>query len=411
MRFVFGDYVLDAARRELRRDDGEIHVEPQVFDLLLHLVRNRDRVVSKDDLLAAVWQGRVVSDSTLSNRINAARRAIDDDGDRQRFIRTVARRGLRFVGDVQQDPSGPEGAGAAVISRSAAEPAGEGPARPGQQVTFCRMATGVHLAVATSGSGLPVVKVANWLNHIEYDWHSPVWSPALRHLASRFRLIRYDERGTGLSDWNVDDISFDAFVSDLEAVVDALGLERFALLGISQGAAVSVAYAARNPERVSRLVVAGGYALGWRKRSGGDETTLGQALLTLIQHGWGQDNPAFRQVFTSLLIPDATSDQMQSFNELERVSTSPENAVRLADTFSNIDVLDLLPHVTAPTLVLHSRHDASTPFEQGLVLARGIPNARFVALESRNHLILSHEPAWHRYMDEMCSFLGDEERA
>lgn len=401
MRFIFGDYVLDPDRRELWCGGEAVHVEPQVFDLLLHLVRNPDRVVSKDELLSAVWQGRIISESTLSNRINAARRAIGDNGKNQRLIRTVARKGFRFIGQAEQESDDPAAAG---YSSSIDTPAG-GATAPSPEVTFCRTADDVNLAVATSGNGPPLVKTANWLNHLEYDWCSPVWAPMLRLFAARFRLIRYDERGTGLSDWHVPEISFEAFVRDLETVVDEQGLERFALLGISQGAAVSIAYAARHPDRVSRLVICGGYATGWRKRADAEEIARREGLNSVIRHGWGQDNPAFRQVFTSLLIPDATVEQMQSFNELERMSTSPDNAVRLANVFADIDVADLLAHVAAPTLVLHSRNDASIPFEQGLRLARSIPNARFVALDSRNHLVLSHEPAWNRYKEEVCAFL------
>jgi pimeloyl-ACP methyl ester carboxylesterase len=220
--------------------------------------------------------------------------------------------------------------------------------------------------------------------------------------------VRYDERGNGLSDWNVEDISFEAFVHDLEAVVDGLGLERFALLGVSQGAAVAVAYATRHPERVSRLVLLGGYTQGWRKRANEIEMAQREALESLIRFGWGQDNPAFRQVFTSLFIPGGTPDQMQWFNDLQRVSSSPENAVRLMRAFGDIDVTDSLSRVTAPTLVLHSRGDARVPLEQGLMLARGIPAARFVELDSDNHVVLSHEPAWRRFVDEVTTFLSQD---
>lgn len=406
MRFVFEGCVLDSSRRELHRDGKMIHVEPQVFDLLIHLLENSNRVLSKDDLLNAVWQGRIVSESTLSSRINAARRAIGDSGQRQSLIRTVPRKGIRFVGDVQQDQVETDGADTRLSVNGQA--ASETSKSPSQKVTFSRTTDDVNLAVAAVGDGPPVVKTANWLNHIEYDWHSPVWSPMLRQLAARFHLVRYDERGTGLSDWNVGEISLDAFVRDLETVVDELGLERFVLLGISQGAAVSIAYAARHPDRVSRLVISGGYPLGWRKRGNAEEIALREALITLVRHGWGHDNPAYRQTFTSRLMPDATSEQMQSFNELERISTSPENAVRLMDVFGDIDVTDLLSQVKARTLVLHSRNDASIPLEQGLYLARAIPNARFRAIESRNHLILSHEPMWRHYMDEVCAFLEQD---
>jgi pimeloyl-ACP methyl ester carboxylesterase len=213
----------------------------------------------------------------------------------------------------------------------------------------------------------------------------------------------------GLSDWDAKTISFDAFVDDLGTVVDAVGLDRFALLGISQGVAVAVAYAARHPERVSRLVLCGGYAQGWRKRGSHDEIARRGALASLIRHGWGQENPAFRQVFTSLYVPDATHEQMQALNEMQRISAAPENAAGLFDALGDVDVSEALARIKAPTLVLHSRGDGAIPFELGLALARGIPNARFVALESRNHVILPHEPAWERFAREVTTFLGEDE--
>jgi pimeloyl-ACP methyl ester carboxylesterase len=310
----------------------------------------------------------------------------------------VSRRGFRFVGEVrEQSAASPAG----TPDRKAAQE------KPAQEVSFCRTPEGINLAVAVCGKGLPVVKAANWMNHVEFDWQSPVWSPLLTQLAAQFRLIRYDERGTGLSDWEVGDISFETFVRDLETVADALDLHRFALFGNAQGAAVAIAYAVRHPERVSRLVLSGGYAQGWRARGNPAEIEGRKALLKLVRVGWGQDNPAFRQVFTSLMIPGGTLEQSQWVNDLQRVSTSPANAARLLQVFGDVDVAQLLPRVAAPTLVLHSRGDAPCPFEQGLMLARGIPNARFVALESRNNVILSHEPAWQRFVDEVCAFLDE----
>jgi pimeloyl-ACP methyl ester carboxylesterase len=296
-----------------------------------------------------------------------------------------------------------------VREQPAASPDGRPDPAPAQEVSFCRTAEGINLAVAVCGNGLPVIKTANWMNHVEFDWQSPVWSPLLRRLAEQFRLIRSDERGTGLSDWEVADISFETFVRDLETVVDALRLDRFALFGNAQGAAVAIDYAVRHPERVSRLVLSGGYAQGWHARGNPAEIEGRKALLKLIEVGWGQDNPAFRQVFTSLMIPGGTLEQAQWVNDLQRVSTSPKNAARLLQVFGDIDVTQFLPRVAAPTLVLHSRGDAPCPFEQGLMLARGIPNARFVALESRNNVILSHEPAWRRFADEVCAFLDEDD--
>jgi pimeloyl-ACP methyl ester carboxylesterase/DNA-binding winged helix-turn-helix (wHTH) protein len=395
MLFSFEDFTLDVKRRELRRGAVPVPVEPQVFDLLVYLIQNRDRVVSRDDLIASVWAGRIVSESTLASRINAARQALGDSGEAQRLIKTIQRKGIRFAGDLKDSP----------VAASPA-PAAKAVA---QDVTFCRTADGVHLAIATSGSGRPVLKCANWLNHVEYDWQSPVFAPLMHALSSRFKLIRYDERGNGLSDWDVEDISFEAFVHDLETVADNLGLERFPLIGMSQGAAVAIDYATRHPERVSRLVLCGGYAQGFRKQGNPVQVGQRETLESLVLHGWGQDNPAFRQVFTSLFIPGGTLEQMQWFNDLQRISTSPQNAVRLLGTFGDIDVVDLLPKVSVPTLVLHARNDARVPFEQGLMLARGIPGARFFAFDGANHIVLSHEPVWDRYIAEISAFLAEDD--
>ena len=400
MHFQFGDHALDVERRELRRGSELIAVEPQVFDLLIYLLRNRDRVVSKDDLIAAVWHGRVVSESTLTSRINAARRAVGDNGEDQAVIRTFARKGIRFVGDVAQSGGSGTSAGQAA---GAASPAAVPTLR--QEIRFCTASDGVRIAYALAGDGPPLIKAANWLNHLEYDWQSPIWSPLLHALAADHRLVRYDERGNGLSDWDVDDISFESFVRDLESVVDATGLERFALFGISQGCSVSIAYAVRNPHRVSHLVLYGGFARGRRKRNSESWVQQADAFDTLMRDGWGRENPAFRQMWTSLFVPGGTAEQMQWYNDLQRITTSPENALRIRRASDDIDVTDLLPRVTAPTLVLHCRDDGGVPFDEGRRMAAGIPGARFVALEGRNHLILEGEPAWPRFIEEIKSFI------
>jgi pimeloyl-ACP methyl ester carboxylesterase len=279
---------------------------------------------------------------------------------------------------------------------------------PGDQVVrFCRSPDGVQIAYAIVGSGPPLVKAPNWMNHLEYDWKSPVWRHLMQELASERTLIRFDQRGNGLSDWDVDDISFDRFVQDLETVVDAVGLDRFPLLGISQGCATSVAYAVRNPDRVSALVLYGGYSRGRRKRGSRAEAEKADAFITMIRHGWGQDNPQFRQLFTSAFMPDATPDQVKWFNELQRVSTSPEVAARIRNANEDVDVSDLLPQVHVPTLVLHVRDDGAVPFDEGRRMAALIPNARFVALDGRNHLMLEHEPAWTRFVSEVQNFLNE----
>ncbi|MDP6588349.1 MAG: alpha/beta fold hydrolase [Alphaproteobacteria bacterium] len=277
-----------------------------------------------------------------------------------------------------------------------------------QDIRFCMAPDGVQIAYATVGTGPPLVKAPNWMNHLEYDWQSPIWRHLLQELAREHMLIRFDQRGNGLSDWDVDEISFDSFVRDLETVVDAAGLERFPLLGISQGCAISVAYAVRHPERVSRLVLYGGYARGSRKRGSQVEIEQADAMLTLIRHGWGRDNPAFRQMFTSAFVPEATPQQMDWFNELQRISTSPENAVRNRKTNIDVDVEGLLGSIAVPTLVLHCRDDGVAPFKEGRRMAAMIPEARFVPLEGRNHLILDNEPAWPRFLQEVREFLGED---
>lgn len=287
------------------------------------------------------------------------------------------------------------------------------PTRPAaaeeQSIQFCQTRDGVQLAYAKTGQGPPIIKTGNWMTHLEFDLESPIWRHLYRELSEEHTLIRYDARGNGLSDRDVPDVTFDHFVDDLETVVDAAGIDRFALLGVSQGCSVSIAYAVRHPERVSHLVLFGGYAVGWRKRARTQsEKETGEAMLTLVRLGWGQENPAFRQLFTSQFIPDGTKEQADWFNELQRISASPEDAVRNLMATGETDVTALLAKVNVPTLVMHSRHDTRVPFESGRRMAAGIPGARFVPLESRNHLILEDEPAFPRFLEEIKSFLKSE---
>jgi class 3 adenylate cyclase/pimeloyl-ACP methyl ester carboxylesterase len=273
-----------------------------------------------------------------------------------------------------------------------------------QTIKYCRAPDGVRLAYAISGSGPPLVRSGNWLNHLEYDWESPIWRHVLRGLSREHTLIRYDARGNGMSDWDVVTLSLDAWVTDLETVVDAVGVERFPLFGISQGCAVAVAYAVRHPERVSHLILYGGFALGGSKRTPG-EKEMRAATMTLMRLGWGADNPSFRQMYTARFIPGATHEQADYFNELQRRTTSAECATRYYDVTGDIDIIELLPKVKAPTLVMHARDDGVVPFEAGRQLAAGIRGAHFVALPGRNHLFMEHEPASVRFFEEISLFL------
>ncbi len=276
-----------------------------------------------------------------------------------------------------------------------------------QKIRFCHAPDGVRIAYATIGDGPPLVKAANYLTHLEHDWNGPVWRHWLRVLAQHHTLIRYDERGCGLSDRNVTEFSIDAWLRDLEAVVEALNLERFPLLGISQGASVAVAYAVKYPDRVTHLILYGGYARGRFNRDlTPHQKQEAETMINVIRVGWGQENPAFRQLFTTQLMPGGSPEQMRWLNELARISATPETAAAMERAFYHIDVSDVAPQVTVPTLVLHAREDSAIPFEEGRELAALIPDARFVPLDSRNHILLEDEPAWSRFLAEVHTFLG-----
>jgi pimeloyl-ACP methyl ester carboxylesterase/DNA-binding CsgD family transcriptional regulator len=276
------------------------------------------------------------------------------------------------------------------------------------QIRFCRSFDGARIAYAKGGHGPPLLEVATWLNHLEQDWNSPLWRPRLTELTAHYALTRYDCRGCGLSDRNVGELSFEAALSDLEAVADAAGLDRFILLGCCQGSGLAMAYAARHPDRISHLVLYGAFARGRLRRNPSElDIEEAETMLKLVELGWGRDNPAFRQVYTTVFIPDSKPEQFRWFTDLQRISTSPENAIRLIRGFDALDVSSLLPDIRSPTLVLHSRSDARVPFAEGHLVARAIPNAEFVPLESRNHILLDHQPAWRQFFAEIARFLRD----
>lgn len=275
-----------------------------------------------------------------------------------------------------------------------------------QKVGFCSASDGARIAYATVGTGPPLVKAANWLNHLELDWDAPIWAPMFRELARDHMFTRYDERGNGLSDWNVDDISFDAFVSDLEAVVAATGAKRFPLLGISQGCAVAIEYAARHPEKVSHLILWGGYAAGWRVSASKEVRTEREAVITLVRQGWGREDPAYRRLFSSTFMPDATGEEMKWFDDFQRRTTSAANAARFLEVFADIDVRHRLPGIRVPTLVMHAKGDRRIPVASAGELAAAIPGAEFVAFDSDNHILLGREPASAEFVAQVREFVA-----
>jgi len=277
-----------------------------------------------------------------------------------------------------------------------------------ERVRFARTTDGVDLAWAVSGHGPPLVRAANWLTHLEYDWESAVWRHWTNFFADHFHSLRYDERGCGLSDWDVGDLSSPRWVDDLERVVDTAGFDDrpFVLLGISQGAAAAAVYAARHPQRVSHLILYGGYAVGTYHRGDPEAARQFRAITELIRMGWDADNPAFRQVFTSRFIPEGDSIQLDWFNALCRKSTTGQVGAELMEARGNVDWREWLPRVRVPTLVLHADRDQIVPVSEGRRLARDIPGAEFVQLSSANHVLLEHEPAWRDFTEAVLAFTG-----
>jgi pimeloyl-ACP methyl ester carboxylesterase/DNA-binding CsgD family transcriptional regulator len=274
-----------------------------------------------------------------------------------------------------------------------------------QQVRFCTSADGVRLAYAIAGNGPPLVRAPHWFTHLEYDWTCPAMQPWVEDLSKRYTLLRFDQRGTGLSDREVPEISPEWHVHDLEAVVDAAGFERFALLGLSQGAAFAISYAARHPTRVTHLIICGGSARGWRKRGlSSEEMEKREVLTKLIEFGWGTQDPSFRQVFTTQFIPDADLATIRAFNDMMPLTAAAATAAAISEGNSNLDVQGEARLVRCPTLVLHGRNEIRVPFEEGRLIASLIPGARFVSLETRNHLMLQHEPAWRAFLAAVTDF-------
>lgn len=384
----FDAYTLDLQQCALRRGEEQIELRPKAFDVLRHFVDNWGRVIAKEELFKAVWGSQIVTDDALVQCVRDVRHALSDDA--HRIVKTVPRRGYLFSLEPVRD----------AVAKT-------GPMRPDQDISHCRTKDGVRIAVASSGQGAAIVRPPTWFNHLEFDWHVQFRGALYRLLAERHRLVRYDGRGNGLSDRYVPEISFATFEHDLEAVVDSLHLQHYALLGISQGAPVAIAHAARFPDRVSKLILNGAYALGRNKRGSAKDHETGQAYLTLMRHGWGDEHSSFLRTFSTLYFPGASAEEIRALAGLQRMAMSADAAVKLRLACDDIDVTHLLPKVSAPTLVLHSRHDNAVPLEEGRRLAAAIPNARFVALESENHVPMPEEPAWPHFIAEIEAFLRD----
>jgi DNA-binding winged helix-turn-helix (wHTH) protein/pimeloyl-ACP methyl ester carboxylesterase len=392
--YEFGPFRLEVREHRLSKDDRSLPLTGKAFNTLRVLVERHGELVSKQDLMDAVWPETTVEENNLDRNISAVRKVLGDQANGQTFIETVPRVGYRFVAPVTQ--SG--------LKESAATGCPEPAAR--QEIRFCITRDQVRLAYATVGAGYPMVKVADCFNHLDFEWESPIWRHWVRDLGKDLSIVRYDGRCSGLSDLDVADVSFEAWVHDLETVIDAAGLEKCALMGHSQGGAVAIAYAIRHPERVSHLILCGGYARGAYHRDRPDAVEVRRALETLVQMNWGKTNPAFFQVVTDLYIPErATSEEQRWFKDLQLVSVSTDNLVKYMRACDDINVRSLLPSLSVPTIVFHSERDRIAPPVEGRILAAEIRGARYVPLASANHVLLADEPAWKVFREELVSFL------
>ena len=397
--YRFNQFTLDTEGYRLEADGKEIALEPLVFDLLVYLIDHRDRVVTREELLDNLWKGKVVTDAALGARLKDVRKAIHDSGSQQAMIKTFHGRGYQFIAEVT------EARPAASVPQSRARARSEFALAEQSPVEYCSSTDGVSIAHARVGKGYPLVAVGSWMTHLEEDWFNPTWGHYLSHLAKDFELIRYDQRGNGMSDWDNVDISFDPMVNDLHAVINHYGYEKVALFGPSQASSVSIAYAHRYPERVSHLILNGAYARGRCRRGtvGGVEES--QALVTLIRQSWGRDNPMARQMITSMMMPEASQQEADWFNGFQKTCGPGENMARYREMFDDVDVSDLLADINIPTLVVQSVGDSVAPLAEGKLIASRIPDARLVTLNSNNHMVFEHEPGFQRFLDVVREFM------
>jgi len=409
-------FKIDDVQQELVGPNGEIiNLRPQSLEVFRVLLNHSDTIVSKDFIFKEVWGNSIVTEDSIVQCIADIRRGLGDEY--RIMLQTVPKKGYRLVTetttlhlantlltDTESETQTPDHKDSSAIELKK-NPDTADELSDSQKIRFCATDDGVRIAYSTLGNGPPVIFVANWLTHLKYDLRFPARRALVEMLMPNFTVVRYDSRGNGLSDLEVEDIALEASVLDLEAIVSDLGFERFSLIGQSQGAAIAALYAARNSEKVDKLVVYGGYARGRRRRGSKGQIAESDAFVTMIREGWGRDIDAYVQMFGTFFMPDATKDQLAGFTKFQRIATPPENAARIQSAIDNFDISNELPNIRAPCLVLHVREDARVLFEEGLQMAASIPNAQFVPLEGRNHALLAGEPALQQYLSEIQNFL------
>ena len=393
MRYAFADCDLDLESHVLRRGGEVVRAEPQVFDLIASLVSAQGRLVTYEELIARVWDGRFVSDSTVAARISAARSAVGDDGRRQAVIRTVHSRGLQLAVEVT------------TLTGDLQKPAGSQGSEQRQVIRFTTSRDGTGIAWAESGEGPPLLRGGHWLGHLEHDWSSPVWRPLLDRLARGRRLVRYDPRGTGLSDRRMRGATVEELADDMEAVADAAGLERFPIYAISQSVPVAIALAARRPDRVSRLILLNGLVQGSTARGEPEKT---ETFVGMIRTGWGVPGSAFMRAIATVFMPRSTQGEVESLVEMQSLSATAEVAAEIRQIIGDIDVRHYLEKIKCPALVMHCSGDQVQSPEQSKLIARSLRHAEFHLCDSPNHIVTPSDPIWGPCIDEFDRFLAEE---
>lgn len=395
MRYVFGDCVLDSDSQTLTRAGDSVAVEPQVFDLLRLLAGHAGQLVTRDQIVDAVWNGRIVSESAISARIAAARKAVGDDGKAQRVIQTVSRRGLRFVADLCDG-------GEATPQKPAVTAA---PSDTPPRTRFARAADGTTLAYSVTGSGPPLVLVPYFPSDMNTAWSIPTERKLCDVLSANRTVVRFDHRGSGMSDRTVPEFSIDASAEDIYAVMNAAGFDRFAVYAESGSCIIALTFAARHPERVTRLALSGAYAEG-RLLRGSPRAPEADAIRTLLSEGFEAHGSAFLTAFSTAYFPEGPAEAVAHCAAKLQLGATQELVLKDRDMINAASVLGLLDRIAAPVLLFHGARDGVHPLAQAQKLAAGLPNAELIVFDSANHVPLPGHPTWDRFVPDLVEFLS-----
>ena len=388
VRYNFADCTLDIGRHTLSRAGQAVPVEPMVFDLLRLLVETRDTLISRERMIQAIWDGRIVSDSAISACIAAARRAVGDDGKAQAIIRTVPRRGIQCVAEVQRLTDAPPDPDRQLSPR----------------IRFTRNRDGKALAYAVSGSGPPVLFLSFPGTDLEADWASPFFRPLFDALGARNTLLRFDPLGTGQSDLRTVSADPAATAQDMLSVLDAAGVRRVHLFCQSGTSLAAVHFAAAYPDRVGRMVLNGGFAEGRNRRA---DDGAAEQVHAMISEGWARPGSSFLLAYALLFFPEGPLDLARDVVEIMQRSCPAENMLRMREATNKASVRDLLPAVRCPTMIVHARRDSMHPLSQARILAAGIERSELLILESANHVPMPGSADWPGFVDAVCGFLND----